>query len=94
LAGEFIRIYQRALAADPNNLAAPVDMAAIDSTMAGRISGGRPGRETRFREAALTKVLSLKRVDRAVVADVMAAGLTISKRLTAMLLLLKVRAFA
>ena len=60
LAGEFIRIYQRALAADPNNLAAPVDMAAIDSTMAGRISGGRPGRETRFREAALTKVLSLQ----------------------------------
>ena len=35
LAGEFIRIYQRALAADPNNLAALVDMAAIDSTMAG-----------------------------------------------------------
>ena len=35
-------------------------MAAIELDDGRRISGGRPGRETRFREAALTKVLSLQ----------------------------------
>jgi class 3 adenylate cyclase/TolB-like protein/Tfp pilus assembly protein PilF len=52
--------YQRALEADPNNLAALRDMAAVDTTMAGGYQGVDRAGKFASAEAALTKVLSLQ----------------------------------